>query len=567
MKINSIDKDIRSLLNSSFYIIPRFQRPYSWDKENVSDFWNDTIANREEDYFIGSFVVYKINQDTYGIVDGQQRITTITMLLCAIRDALIFNGFKDLAEGVHNLIERKNIDNKVYFVLQTETSFPYFQEYIQTKDKPTLTVNVKQEEKTIQTAYKVISKFISDSVNSIKQDPSIHEDLKLDEIKKRLITFRDSVINLKEIFVELDNEDDAYIIFETLNTRGKDLSSSDLVKNLLTRFLRPVNDGVDRVKITWGNILDIVENAPGEVSMDNYIQHYWLSSYEYTGAVKLYRSIRKNITRENANKFFQDLEKQSTIYRCLFEPAFREWTNQEKSIQNSIEAINLFRVRQPLPLLMAIIHQYDNKVLSMRETTSLLNAIECFIFKYTAVVTTQSTGGLSMMYSSWAIKTNQIKSEADKNILVQSIKAKFRELSPTFEEYKVSLANLLYTNTLSKEKKLVKYFLARFHENNNFGNTTDYEMMTIEHVFPQSKMDDSTYTKEVIGNLGNLLLVSQELNKLLDNKSYSSKKKVLKDSNVKVDSILQEEEAWNKDSIMRRFDYMAYESYHKLWKI
>src|SRR4030042_6233456 len=122
MKINSIDRDLRELLNSAFYIIPRFQRPYSWDKENVQDFWNDAIANREDDYFIGSFVVYKIGEDSFGIVDGQQRITTITMLLCAIRDAFLVNGFVDLSEGMHGLIERKDINNRINYVLQTETS-------------------------------------------------------------------------------------------------------------------------------------------------------------------------------------------------------------------------------------------------------------------------------------------------------------------------------------------------------------------------------------------------------------------------------------------------------------
>jgi hypothetical protein len=171
------------------------------------------------------------------------------------------------------------------------------------------------------------------------------------------------------------------------------------------------------------------------------------------------------------------------------------------------------------------------------------------------------------MYSSWAIKTNEIRSEADKNTLIQSIKAKFRELSPTFDEYKVALSNLIYTNTLSKQRKLVKYFLSRFHENHNVGNTTDFDLMTIEHVYPQSKIDDSEYTREVIGNVGNLLLVSQELNKLLDNKKYVDKKRILAESNVKTDLILQKEENWNKDSIMKRFEHMANESYYNLWKI
>ena len=72
MKIRSIDKDIKDILESGFYRIPRFQRPYSWDRENIEDFWNDVIINADADYFIGSMVVFKPpSSDTAGVVDGQ----------------------------------------------------------------------------------------------------------------------------------------------------------------------------------------------------------------------------------------------------------------------------------------------------------------------------------------------------------------------------------------------------------------------------------------------------------------------------------------------------------------
>src|SRR5262245_13119160 len=82
MKINCIDNEIKQILEGGFYRIPRFQRPYLWEKEQVEDFWNDTIAGTEQDYFIGSMVVFKTG-DVYGVVDGQQRLTTISMILAA----------------------------------------------------------------------------------------------------------------------------------------------------------------------------------------------------------------------------------------------------------------------------------------------------------------------------------------------------------------------------------------------------------------------------------------------------------------------------------------------------
>ena len=108
MKIESSDKDIETLLSSSYFHIPRFQRPYSWDDENIKDFWDDIYSNQSDDYFIGSMVVYKNSKQEFGVVDGQQRLTTVTILLCVIRDAFLTLECDDYAKGVHQLIERKD---------------------------------------------------------------------------------------------------------------------------------------------------------------------------------------------------------------------------------------------------------------------------------------------------------------------------------------------------------------------------------------------------------------------------------------------------------------------------
>jgi len=112
MKIESTDQEIRNLLSSGYFRIPRFQRPYSWTQENIQEFWDDVVRDNPTDYFIGAMVVFRDGNQRYGVVDGQQRLTTITILLAALRNTLSEEGFVDLAEGIQGLIERKNIDNK-----------------------------------------------------------------------------------------------------------------------------------------------------------------------------------------------------------------------------------------------------------------------------------------------------------------------------------------------------------------------------------------------------------------------------------------------------------------------
>ena len=127
MKIEANDKEVQDIFALGYFKIPRFQRPYSWTDEEVKDFWDDVVIRDYEHYFIGSMVVYQTEKPYYGIVDGQQRLTTITLMLAAIRNAFLDYGDENLAKGVHQYIEKANIDNIPEYVLNSETSFPYLQ--------------------------------------------------------------------------------------------------------------------------------------------------------------------------------------------------------------------------------------------------------------------------------------------------------------------------------------------------------------------------------------------------------------------------------------------------------
>lgn len=205
MKIDSIDKDIQQVLTSNYYKVPRFQRPYSWEKDNISEFWQDAIKDSASDYFIGSIVVYKIKDNIMGIVDGQQRLTTITMFLCALRNKFRVEGFDDLASGLHSLIERNDINNKPQFVFQTETSYPYLQEFIQKEGNPDISPSIGEEETNLQIAYDYINSLINETVQAIRLDKSISDDQIKTSIKTKLADIRTKIIGLKVIFISLDS--------------------------------------------------------------------------------------------------------------------------------------------------------------------------------------------------------------------------------------------------------------------------------------------------------------------------------------------------------------------------
>ena len=117
MHIEPLFRTLDDVLKLGFFFVPRFQRPYSWEEQQIEEFWQDCVVDQtESEYFIGSLVLYK-EGGRYGIVDGQQRLTTVTMILCAVRQSFLARNRKDLAEGLNQQIVRPNIDYKQQPVL------------------------------------------------------------------------------------------------------------------------------------------------------------------------------------------------------------------------------------------------------------------------------------------------------------------------------------------------------------------------------------------------------------------------------------------------------------------
>lgn len=384
MKIESKDTDIETLLDSGYYYIPRFQRPYSWDDENISDFWNDIVTNQGDDYFIGSMVVFKKQKQQFGVVDGQQRLTTITILLCVIRDAFQSLGKVDLAKGVHQLIERKDRSSRRQYVLKTETSFPYFQEHIQKfAEDPDAEVSFMEEELNLSNAHKRFQDYIYSVIESVDSDASIATNRKLKVKLDKLLKIRDAAFNLNLIFITLENEDDAYIIFETLNTRGKDLSLTDLAKNHFAKHLKSKGD-VDHARLKWESMLETIHNSSADISTDNFIYHFWASRYVAVPQKKLFPKMKKDVTKAKAKEYLDFLVADSKLYRSLHEASFG-WSKNEIDVSKSLAAMQLFKLAQPIPATLSLVRAYRDKRIRYAKLRDALQAIEKFHFHFTAI--------------------------------------------------------------------------------------------------------------------------------------------------------------------------------------
>ena len=565
MKIESLDRSVQQFLSTGYYRIPRFQRPYSWGPEQLEEFWTDTIIEATGDYFIGAIIVFTRKDDRFDVVDGQQRMTTLTIMMAALRDAFDRCSLPKLANGLHNFIERPNVQFEDEFVLQTETSYPYLHEFIQKHGDPENdSVKIGPEEEALRKAKEFFADKFNDLTAAIEGDPRNKETDVPGLIEHGLSAIRDKLLALRLILVTVDNEDDAYVIFETLNSRGLNLTVADLLKNHLFRHLRTKNANVDTARDRWEKIHDEFARSSASISMDSFIHHQWLSQHEYVSKGKLFRSVKSEITKAKANGYLDALVKDAVRYRVIQEPDSRKWHLSQQPIRQSLEALRIFGVEQPAPFVLAVLRALDDKLIKVPLAKRALRSVENYHFIFTAITGTSSSGGITKMY---ALHARELSAAADAQEAAASIDALVKKLKvPSEDVFVASFHQLQYSSASTKQKRLVQYVLAKEYAENCSGAVPDFSRMTIEHVLPEASA--SAASPEAIASIGNLILVDEALNVKLGNKSFASKRKLLAAAaQVWVPPEVLASTQWDQAAIESRADTLAKLAYNELWKL
>ena len=539
MKIDANDKEIQEIFNAGYFKIPRFQRPYSWGVDEVSLFWDDVVNQKDDHYFIGSMVAYQTEKPYFGIVDGQQRLTTITLLLSAIRNAFWKLGKSDLAHGIHNFIERTNLENKKEFILNPETSYPYLQSHIQSFEKEKVFCEVGLEEKNLESAFNVINQRLVSTIPQLSDDNIQNYDLFDDGLiaVQKLTEIRNKVLSLKLVFIQLDNEDDAYLIFETLNARGKDLSISDLVKNLILKKLQSTNDRFDSAKESWNALVKCFDDSGNSSELNTFLLHFWVSEYFYTTEKQLFTEFKKLINENevNATKIVFELPNVAKLYLKLLSPTSQLWSNSELEVKRSLEALKLFKVKQQTAMTLALLRAYDRNVISLKNLIKALKKIELFHFCFNAITAQRSSGSISSNYSRLAIELTNSKDKNQSKEILKGLDEFLSKKLPDKKEFILKFSELSFNRTNNADKSLIKYALGLLWPVGHSGIEVEPSSLTIEHLLPQS----SSLPLAVVSKVGNLILIDAKTNsEKLCSKSYDEKFTILNDIKYPVEDFL-----------------------------
>jgi hypothetical protein len=554
-------RDVKDLLKSDFYSIPRFQRPYSWNSENLQDFWRDVVLDNQAGYFIGPMVAYADNADMFSIVDGQQRITSITLALCVLRDLFTEMQATRYSSGLEKYIEREDDDSTAHFVLRSDAASHFLRSQIQAPPPRSPQEPKNDEERALKKAYEEISGWLRQQIDGM----STHhlEEPEQSDAALHLRDIRDKVLALQIIWIQLDSEDDAYIIFETLNSRGKDLESVDLLKNLLLGAIKAENGDLDTARVRWAEMRETLSVDGNSANPNKFILHWWLSHREYTAERKMFREIRAKVKKADAPRVLKDLRDDADLYARIANPDGWNCQRHERPARRSLVALNTFGVRQPRPLLLALLRAHRDGLLKVGRLKAVLRAIESYHYISTAVVGVSSTGGISMMYAAHAREISAASKANDVHTSIDLLVKKLRDRRSSRDTFLSEFSRALYySNERTDAKRLVQYTLRELHDATVSGTAFDHEKCNLEHLNSQS--DPKPWT----ASIGNLFWVDEKLNEALGNKDFTSKKAILETRKhaYDIEDVLDADE-WGEEQVELRGQRLAKLAYDKVWRI
>lgn len=543
--------------NGKRYQVPLFQRDYSWTEENWEDLWQDIWSlhqNPNTSHYMGAIVLQnsRKSDQEFTIIDGQQRLATLSIIAIVVIDKI-----KQLAEqGIQPAEnqERQEILRRTYLSDKDARSLRYsskirlnanndgfYQDYLINLRKPR---NIRSLAKSNQLIWQAFDYF---SIQTGQHPEMINDG-------ENLVEFLTDIVARRLLFIQINVEDElnAYTVFETLNARGLELSSTDLLKNYLFSLLRGPDD-LQAAQRQWQQVISTVRME----KFPEFLRYYLSLEQPWVRRERLFKVVRESVKGgQQVFDLLDRLESYSSLFVALGNSQDDFW-RETPANRAYIRELDLFRVKQAYPILFAAHGQFPDA-----DFTRLLKLISVLSFRYT-VVCGLNPSELEKLYNQVAIAIQRSEITTPKQVFdrLRSVYVSDEKFSQDFE--------LLTVSTRGQQKKLARYMLWKL-ENDAAGQEIVEESFSIEHILPESPeqdwQDDFTDAQmtDMVYRLGNLTPLEPHLNRQIGNQSYAVKRDVYPTSAYCLtQGILAEE--WTPDALANRQKQLAKRAVH-IWR-
>lgn len=535
--------------NGRSYEVPPFQRDYSWDEEQWEDLWQDILELRDKPearHYLGAVVVQAKSDRESVLIDGQQRLATLTILALAIisklnamADAKIdpeanrdraaalrsrFVGDKDPA----SLVEQSKLK-------LNETDNGLFADYlVQNRNHPN-PARLPHSNQLLLRAFTYFRK-------QLDKEPGLQKD----GVALARLLSESAARGLIFIRISVQDEVSAYTVFETLNARGLELSTTDLLKNYL--FSRLTGHDLEHLQRRWR---DLVARTTQRGFVDC-LRYHMLCSKPVVRKERLFKEVRDTYRdASNVLELIDELEPRAEVFAAVQDPSDPYWLGKPEQ-QASVEALSLFGVRQFMPVLFAACERFDAEIIGQ-----VLRTIVTISFRF-SVVSKLNTNSLEPIYSKAAQAIL-----AGRATNASQVFSFLQEAYVSDEKFQTDFEGLRF-EPKGKSAKQARYVLRCIESRSLLYRQTDLDL-SLEHVLPLNPdnawLDVAPVERwtALSESVGNLLLLEPSLNREAGVQPYAVKRGIYQRSAVASARLMAESsgDEWGPAQIAARSRALA----------
>ena len=549
--------------NGLTYRIPRFQRDYSWTDEEWEDLWLDLIGTLkptgEPAHYMGYLVLQSDDDKTFEVIDGQQRLTTVSLIVLAI------------LKNMQRLIDAGNeADANKQRMDQIRQTYVGYLDPVTLVSRPKLTLNrnnnsyyqdylvplghlpqrgFRASEHLLRKAFEWLDRHVAELLKESKGGEGRRLAQLVEDMSDRLFF----------TVITVTDELNAYKVFETLNARGVRLSATDLLKNYLFSVLDRGNQNEHELRTLEERWEAMVGRLQSE-NFPDFLRVHWNSRRAFARQAELFKTIRGQIsTREAVFQLLRDMEHDLDTYLALSSPEASDWPQETKLLAGTLRT---FSVRQPYPLLLAA-----KRVFDAPDFAGLMRACVVISMRFN-VICGYGTAEQERTYNavSERVAKEEIKS-------LGAALAAMLSIYPNDAAFRAAFAEKTIRTTQSRNNRVVRYILCALEKHlsgHDYSFTSD--SFNIEHVLPQHPESGwEAFSNEEVDalayRLGNMTLMQSGANKDLGNAAYAAKRPVFQQSGFAITTKLAADHAeWTPERIAAHQSWMAAQA-SAIWRI
>jgi uncharacterized protein with ParB-like and HNH nuclease domain len=525
-------------------VIPLFQRPYTWDNEQWKTLWNDILACRSSDeklspHFMGAIVSLSVTTTPVGvnkhlIIDGQQRLTTVSLLLCALRpfmDDKVRDRIQDF------LINRHDEGGDKLKVMPTHDDKGPYDSLVSQRPRPEIKSQILKA-----------NDFFKKKLENVEDDEGVTPSQVLDIIESAL----------RVVMINLDSEtEDPYEIFESLNFKGTALSPADLVRNfILMKYRHSLGDDGEQKRV-FDEYWQPIEQNCKDADLPQFLMHYCRMSGREVRKKAIYPQFKAHMdgVAKSAGPALEEelrrLKSFSAIYPRLFQPELES----DERVARSLRLFNSLGVTVCYPVLLRIFGLEHSGAIVRGETTKALSLIEDYLIR--RAVCNLKNNALDSMFSQ--ILVDWVDSSPAEFIRAQFTKQTGNLRWPREAEFIEQFATAPQYG-----RKSTSYVLWQIERSYGHKEVVKEDEITIEHILPQTPCEEwysglsDAECKELerwADTYGNLTLTGY--NPELGNAPFEKKRGIYTQSNLQMTKDVANESGWSVDSIRARGQRLA----------